>query len=250
LRAATGAVVLAACAAAPAAHATLVTYTIDPLDLNSIVGVTGDLRGETASAQFGSTLTVTVSGTITANRVGNTLEFVSGGRAIVQTQSGNFGPGPDGDPTLSDDANFALTAGGAEAAIRNLEFHPLHTNGPVTLNAQNRFSGSSYEMEFLDGDLDFAAGNFPFGSVSFLDDVGSLPNGSNTNGQVTMLNGVETITIPVRFTVGYGISQSGDSEAVFTGLLTASGAVPEPGTAALLVAPLAAAALRRRRRRD
>jgi hypothetical protein len=244
-----GAALIVLSAAAPASRAATVTYEIDSFDLNSALGfANGTINGGSASQQAGSVSPIAVSGTIVADRVGNTIQFLSGGVAIVANQNGNFAPGFEGDALETDPANFGLQGGGALVAVRDLRFHPL-SSGPITINGSNQFAGSAYDIVFDDGGIDYAVGLTPiFGRhdlTSF--QFGSVPNGSPGNASVAQGANGETITLPVRITIPFSVSQGGDSTITLNGTLIAT-AVPEPATAALLLAPLAGLTLRRRRR--
>lgn len=236
---------------APLARAATVAYTIDPVDLNSSLGFTsGNFAGSAASIQPNSVNTVSVSGTIVAERVGNTIEFLPNGSdvAIVATQSGNFPPGTDGFPLDTAPANLALraTGNGTNLAVRDLRFFPVSPSGPHTINASNNFSGSAYEIGFDDGSIDYAVGNSAvFGSHSLRVEVGNLPNGSPGNASVTKNGSTETLVLPVRITIPFSVLNNGDSTLTLNGILRATAEVPEPaGIAVGLLAPLAL--LRRR----
>jgi hypothetical protein len=236
--------------ASPAARGATVTYNIDSFDLNSSLGFTsGNFSGSNATQQNGSVSPIAISGTIVADRVGNTIQFLPGGGgvAIVANQSGNFSPGPGGFPLTTGPANFGLQGGGIGVAIRDLRFHPVSPAGPHTINASNQFAASATDIAFDDGAIDYLINLSQFGSHDIASIIGSVGNGAPGNASVTQSGGVETLLLPVRITLPFSLNTTGDSTVTFNGVIRAT-AVPEPTTAALLLAPLAASTLGRRRR--
>lgn len=254
LYALTGAVLLVLSIAAAPVRAATVTYTIDPVDLNSSLGfLSGNFAGGAASLQPNSVNTVSVSGTIVAERVGNTIEFLpdSGGVAIVAFQSGKFPPGTDGTPIDTAAANFALrsTSNSTNVAVRDFRFFPVSSSGPSTINGAGNFSGSAYDINFDDGTIDYAVGlSAANGSHNLRVEIG-VPNASSGNASVTQGGGKENLLLPIRITIPFFVLNDGDSTVTFNGILRASADVPEPASATLLLAPLAILTLRRRKQR-
>jgi hypothetical protein len=251
-KAAVAAAAFVAMALATTAGAEQVTYTIDPLQ--SALLLTGQLTDNTASQQSTGSLTTSYSGTIVADREATTIEF-PGGSALNAAVSGNYFPDNDGfDDT--DPGDYGRTAPGpfgttAFEAIRDLVFDLFDdTSGlGATVAANGTFPSNSFGLEIDSGESDtiFGLGGNPDNSL-----VGKGTANSNGLGSSSVVvNGdVETLTLKISTgSIGYNVSQTGDSTLLFTGTIVATRIVPEPTALGLVAISAAGALLGRRRRR-
>jgi hypothetical protein len=232
-----------------------VTYTIDPLQ--STLTLLGNLSNSTAQQQGGGSLSTAFSGSIVADRTGNTILFPSnGGSAINALNSGSWRPDDDGfDDT--DLANYGRQAPWEISpsitvfeAIRDLTIDLWDDNFgvPSTISGTGTFNSNSFFLRLDDGESDLLIGNSP-GIVSH---ANKETSNSNNNGlsTVTVDGDIEKLTL--KFSsggIGYSISTPGDSSFSFTGTVVATRTiVPEPGAVGLLA--ICGAALLARGRRE
>lgn len=242
---------LAALALSTAAsvHAAQVTYTIDAA--NSGLGVTGNAAGETIS---GNITFIGMSNSIVADRTGNTITFLSGASGIVNNR-GKFLPGAGGDPfEQSAQANFAFSTSGVQAAIRDFRFHVSSPSGATTIPANGKLPTDSFEVAIDSGSYDFSRADNQFGGndLSINNPSFYLFNASSIQPSVVVSGGVETLTVPFKFSVITSTYTSNDTTLTFNGSMIgtrpADAPVPEPTGLALV--GLGATGLLARRRRN
>ena len=234
------------------ASAETVTYTIDPLQ--SALTLLGNLTGNSASQQGTGSLTTSFSGSIVADRTGNTIPFPSaGGSSINAANSGNWQPDDDGF-SGTDPANYGRTAPGpfsttAFEAIRGLVIDVMDDTSGVgsIISGSNTFPSTSFFIHLDDGESDtiFGLGGSPDLSLANKQAGNSNGNGASS---VSTTGGIETLTL--KFStgpIGYNVSSPGDSTLVFVGTIVGTRVVPEPATVALLGGAGLALFARRRR---
>lgn len=235
------AALLASLAAAHAAHAELVTYTIDPSRSTLTLG--GTLTNNTAFAQSAGSTTASYSGTITANRTGDRIEF-PGGSLLFAATGGNYQPDDDASGGSSDPANYCRTAPGPSfqtsfEAIRGLQLDVFDdTSGAGSLIATN----STFQSNALQVVVDAGESDAFYGIGSNPDNT-TFVNKGTSNGNNNGLSSVETAagieTLTLKFSTGaiaYNVAQSNDSSLSFTGTITATRVVPEPAAGLMAVA--------------
>ncbi|HEV8377491.1 MAG TPA: hypothetical protein VGP99_01480, partial [Tepidisphaeraceae bacterium] len=199
---------------APAAS---VTYTIDPTQSSLLAS--GTLSGNVPSSQtFGSNLT-TYNGTISADRTATSIQFIAGSFIDADRQASKQRPdigGEDGsavaDYGLQAPNSFSLTY----AAFRDLVFDL--SSDPLTVAGNGNFD-SSFNIFYASGSVDWNSG-FQWDSRDF---TGSdLFNQSSGTPSVVVANGVETLTLPVRFSKIFSTETTGDSTFRLSGTLVAT----------------------------
>jgi hypothetical protein len=232
----------------PRAGAVPVEYIIDSSPGMSGLGVTGNLAGSTIVQRSGTVGFIPLSGTLEADRTGNTITF-TGGQATAANQSGNYPPGVEGDPFSTAKANFAFFTAAVDAAVRELALHPVSLN-PTTIGAQGKLPTDSFEIAIDGGGVDYLRNDFQGGraDITTLNPNQFRSNLSNLQPTVTQTGNTEYVVLPFKFSVFFSVFTTNDSELTFTGEIDASREiVPEP--AGLVLVPLLVTGLGRRRRR-
>jgi hypothetical protein len=232
--------------AAAFARAEEVTYTIDPTQSSLSIG--GTLTNNSPSPQATGSTATTYSGTIKANRVANTIEFINGS-VIDAIIKGNYQPRADATPG-SQPADYGRQAPNqffttTLESFRDL-FLDLSSDAPITITSGS-FPSGDFAITIDSGESDFSYGT-GFGEVD-LSGKGTA-NGASTPSTIEVVDQTEKITL--RITTGpisYNVINSFDSTLTFSGTLVATRdltPIPEPSSTALAL--LAAAALFRRHR--
>jgi hypothetical protein len=195
-----------------------VTYTIDPTQSSLLA--TGFLSNNVPTFQnFGSNNT-TYSGTIFADRTTGTIQFISGSFIDATQQPSKQRPDIDG----FDGRNFAdygLTAPNflfsqTYAAFRDI-FLDLNSD-PLTVAANGNFD-STLDIIYASGNVDWNTG-FQWNNVDF--SGRTLFNAPSNTPSVIVANGIETLTLPLRFSTTFGTVTSGDSTFRLSGALVAT----------------------------
>ena len=209
-------VVLAPCLSAQSL-ASPVTYTIDPTQ--STMSATGTLSGNIPSAQTSGSNLTTYNGTISADRTATAIQFTLGSAIDADQQPSKQQPGLDGEAG-SAFADYGIKAnnsfGTTFAAFRDLIFD-LYSD-PLTVASNGNFPGS-FDIVYAGGNVDWNTG-FQWNQVDFTgrDLFNASPNGPN----VTVANGIETLTLPIRFNTVFSTQNSGDSNIRLSGTIVAT----------------------------
>jgi hypothetical protein len=264
----------AAIFAGSGASAATVNYTINPAQ--SSLTVTGTMKLGSPAAEpisaydsgSGPMNITSYTGTIKADRVGSTIQFLSGSSIDANLAPTTVFPNINGQATDFDaDGDYSVKAKMPD------QTNPIHVADTTTgyLSFFNLIFGATSSA------LTIAANTFPANSMSFQHSTGSLayvrfgdvfenvylfgtqsligtPTTNLPAGSASIVEaaGIETITIPVNlsysFTFPGNPNMPGDFFLNYTlsGTLVASAPVPEPASAATLLA-LLSTTLRRRR---
>jgi hypothetical protein len=171
---ASAAFVIVGAGVADHAAADTFTYTIDPLQ--SALALTGNLTGSFASPQTTGGTTTSYSGTILAERVGNTIKFPDGSLLDAALQSSNQQPRNDGTPG-SAPADYGRTGEydspfGTQTvfeALRNVQFQLFDDTSDVgtTVAGNGNFASNSFGLELTSGESDASYG----AGINFDNDV-------------------------------------------------------------------------------
>jgi len=228
------------------ASAEEVTYTIDQAQSSLSIG--GLLTNNAASPQATGSTTTSYTGTIKANRVGNTIEFINGS-VIDALVKGNYQPRADATPG-SQAADYGRQAPNqffttTLESFRDL-FLDLSSDAPITITSGS-FPSGDFAITMDSGESDFSYGT-GFGEVD-LSGKGTA-NGAATPSTLEVVDQTEKITLHIATgPISYNVITSFDSTLTFSGTLVATRdltPIPEPCSAALAL--LAIAPLTRRRR--
>ena len=119
--------------------------------------------------------------------------------------------------------------GTAFGAGRNLVFNI--TSGVIALSGMS-FDASQLTISPTTGALDF---NSPFGSGS-TDLSGLFGSNQATAGNLSIVGGTATLTIPVQITQTLTLVSPGDTTITLAGNIVATAVVPEASTSYLLIA--------------
>ena len=195
-----------------------VTYTIDPSQ--STLSATGALSGNTPSAQtFGSNIT-SYTGTISANRASTSIQFTAGSSIDANLQPSQQRPDIGGDDGKAP-ADYGWVAPGSfgatvYAAFRDLIFDL--SSDPLTVAANGNFD-RAFDIIYTSGSVDWNSG-FQWDTKDF---TGSdLFNQSPNTPNLSVANGIETLTLPVRFSKIFSVTTTGDSTLRLSGTLIAT----------------------------
>ncbi len=182
------------------------------------------------------------SGTLTVNRVGSTVEFVSGSQ-VVPVETGPWQPGVGGDAgqalasyAAKASANLGFFSVDATAASRRLVFDLL--SAPVPLQ-NGEFGSGLIALKFLDtanSTLDFrVSGALSQQGSKVLS--GLLTNTIGGTGKIVTVDGVETLTLPIDSTYGFDVDTAVGKVTFtlnFKGQLVATAtAIPDPPVVSL-----------------
>src|SRR5688572_19099206 len=213
--------------ASPAA-AVIVDYTITQASSSLTAG--GSLAGSTASAQSTGSNVTSYTGTIRAERIGNTIQFLDGS-SINADNKGNFQPASGGTPG-SAAAKYGLQSstqfGTARAAVRDLRFDLA--SSPLTIGAGNVIP-NNWTTNVDDGVIDFNTG-LQFGDVDLFGRSSSNTSG-NPSSVVAGAGGQETLRLQFNIDFPYSALTSNDSNLNLVGTIIAVGVVPEPGVVSM-----------------
>ena len=230
------------------ARADLRTYTIDP-NLSSLT-ITGNLTDNFASEQTSGSLTTSFSGTIVADHTAGHISFPGGSALDAALQSVNQQPRADATPG-SAPADYGRTAPGpfsttALEALRGIILDVEDDTGGagITLTGSN-FASNSLVLVVSQGSSDVIYGN----ASAETDLSGKGTSNGSGNGASSVVASGSNETLTLKFStgsIGYGVSQSGDSSISFFGTIVAT-SVPEPASMIMLGGAAAGALLRRRR---
>ncbi|MBV9008163.1 MAG: PEP-CTERM sorting domain-containing protein [Verrucomicrobia bacterium] len=221
------------------------TFTLDPTASTLTVSGNNIYVGMFAP-QGANSLTTSYSGTIDATVTANSITFNSA--ALAAAVSGNWQPAAGG-AAGSAPADYGITfappyTGLAYAAIRNLVLDLSSNAIPTTAGS---FDSTQISIAASSGTTDYTG---PLGSGSIdLTKLGSGPNGAMP-GILTMVGGIETLTIPISFSETLSVVGPNDTTATFTGTMVATEMlpVPEPGSWVLMLGGLGALLLFQRTR--
>jgi hypothetical protein len=244
-RAAVAAAVLLSAGAS--VQAATVTYTLVPAE--SGLGLTGTI-GDDFIAGGGRFYAPGSTGTLTADRTANTVNFAGG--SVTVANQGSFSPRPGGDSRTAP-ANFGFTANGpfgstVQGAIRNLKFHVV-SDGPTTIGADGRIATDSFEIAIDSGTYSFLRNDGEFDDIDL---SGTTPssykfNESNTKPSFSNNAGSEYLTLPFQFSVLASTFTTRDTTLTFTGSFEGPSSAPVPEPAGLLLLPALGLLARRRR---
>jgi hypothetical protein len=200
-----------------------VTYTIDPTQ--SFLLASGVLAGDVPFTQtFGSNRT-TYNGTISADRTATSIQFTFGSAIDAERQPSRQQPdigGEDGSAV----ADYGWVASGmfsdVFAAFRDLVFDL--SSDPLTVAGNGNFD-SGFDIIYSSGSVD-ANWGFQWTSKDFTGR--ELFNESSGTPSVVVANGIETLTLPVRFSTVFSTEQSGDSTFRLSGEIVATRTLDGP----------------------
>ncbi len=217
-------------------------FTINPLQ--SMLTLSGVLAGSTATPQPPSGFLTSYSGTIDATVLANSVQF--NGAQAVAANSGNYSPMAGGGAgTAPGNYGGMFTAGGffpGTFALRGLM--ASLSSGAISLTGGS-FDASQLMFSVLAGSADYrVAALAMMGTASLVGDTGQ--NGMG-NGTISIVNGVQTLTIPIDVTIIFTAVNANDSMFRLQGLIVAT-AVPEPATYVLFGMGLLVCAQRFRRK--
>jgi hypothetical protein len=206
-----------------AQHANAFIFTIDPL--SSSLSLSGTVAGFTLTQQGPGSLTTTYSGSINADFNSSTIQFNNA--AAAAAINGNWQPLPGGG-SGSAPANYGGQAslggfGIAFGAGRNIVLDI--TSGVIPLSGTS-FDASQLSISPTTGALDY---NSPFGSGS-TSLAGLFGANMATMGDISVVGGIATLTIPVQITQVLTLVSNGDTTITLSGNLVATAAVPEAST--------------------
>jgi hypothetical protein len=200
-----------------------VTYSIDPDQ--SLLSATGTLSGNTPFAQtFGSNIT-DYFGTISADRTATSIQFTFGSAIDANQQPSRQRPGIDGeDGTAFADYGWVADNMFSEtyAAFRDL-FFDLSSDS-LTVAPNGDFAGD-FQIIYAGGGVDWNSG-FSWDHREF--SGRTLFNQHPTAPSVTVANGIETLTLPVRFSTDFSTVTSFDSTFRLSGILVATRTLDGP----------------------
>ncbi len=205
-------------------------FTINPAQ--SILAISSaTVAGSTATPQGASGFTTSYAGTIDATVTQMSIQFNSG--AADAMVSGNYSPAAGGGAgTAPGDYGGMFTALGffpGTFAVR--DFVAGLSSNSLSLTGGN-FDASQLLLMAVMGSIDYrVAGLAQMGT-------GSLAGSSGMNmaaapGSISLVGGVQTLTIPVDVTFFFTALNPNDSMVRLTGNIVAT-AVPEPATYLLL----------------
>ena len=170
------------------------------------------------------------------------IAFQEGSR-IDANPSGDWSPRPGG-ANGSAPADFGAKAtvliATAEAAARNIEFN-LSSNS-IELGAD----GNSFPVDGItvgipeesEAAVDLAVGGFlPVNTSQSLAGL-SGENASSENATMTLVDNIQTLTIPIQTEVGFRVVSPNDALLTFTGNIVATRELPEPTEPPVIVDPI------------
>jgi hypothetical protein len=239
------------------ARADLATYTIDPLQ--SSLTLAGTLTGSTAIQQTPGSTSTSYSGSIIADRVGNTIKFPGGSALVAASQAASQQPRNDGTPgSQPADYGRRTDEGGgpfgqtAFEALRDVEFDLFDdTSGlGATVAPNGNFASNSFGLEFNSGESDtiYGLGGNPDNDLTNKGTANST-GGGQSSVVFNPSTGIETLTLRLSTgNIGYSVNTTGDSTMSFTGTIVATRLVPEPGAIGVLAVAATSLLARRRRR--
>ena len=193
------------------------TYTLVPQQSTLILS--GNLGGTPFQEQGVGSHTTTYAGTIKADYTGSTLQFLAGS-LIDANVSGAWQPNVGG-AAGSAPADYGTMAGFVIAAGRSIVLDAASPMIPVSSGA---FDAAQVSLTYASGFIDFNAGIFGSGRRSLLNESG-VNNASG--GTLTVVGNVETLTLPVEFSIAFDFTSPGDSQLEISGQLVATRILPE-----------------------
>jgi hypothetical protein len=214
------------CAAA-SVKAAPVTYTLVPDE--SGLGLTGTV-GDAILTGVDRFYTPGATGTVQADRGGNTVNFTAG--STTAANRGSISPGPAGGSAAPANFGFAAepTVGpltqSVQGAVRDLKFHFVST-GPTTIGADGKIATDSFDIVIDSGTYSYRRDDGQFDDVDL---SGTRANESNQQPTFSSNGGSEYLVVPFQFTVVTSTLTTNDTFLTFTGGVEgpAGAAVPEP----------------------
>lgn len=240
------------CALGASVSGAVFTYTIDQ-SLSELRIVGGDITIQGAvtfdiQEAFPDSLRAPLSGMINADISGDAISILASSRVRAVDHT-DFLPGPPGDQGTATPGSFAIFYPTAPAlgfdfssVTRDLVFG-VEDGTPEPISPGGMFGVSEQVWSIVSGVSDLNAGNPP---QSDLTTVAPVINDPGLDGTLELNGLIETITIPVSFTMNiFGNLTSIDLQ--FEGTVVATRIIPTPGAAMLLGGALACGVMRRRR---
>ena len=208
----------------PAAAATRV-FTLDPS--HSSLKITGYVTSSavTLSAQTAGSDTASYSGSVDTSIDATGITFPGGSSVSANNFSGSTLT-PDNPANYGLDAKVIFLGNVAEATVINLKFDV--TSPDVTISPGGTFAVSSLTASALSGTFDYNSSltTPPTGTVNVAGDTAA--NQSTGSGSLTLSGQTQTLTIPVKATITFTVSNTDDSQATLTGQFVATTTIPTP----------------------
>jgi hypothetical protein len=201
-------------------------FTID--SLMSSLTLSGSAPGGSLQQQGPGSLVTTYSGTIDADYTGSTIQFNSAGADAAI--NGTWQPLPGGGAG-SAPADYGATQPmfSVFGAGRNIVFNI--TSGVIVVSAGN-FDASQLTISPTTGDLDYRS---ILGGAS-TDLSGLFGSNAATAGNISIVGGIATLTIPVQITETLSLNSTNDTTITLAGNIVATAVVPEGSISSLLIA--------------
>ena len=201
-------------------------FTIDP-SMSSLT-LSGTVPGGSLQEQGPGSLVTTYSGTIDADYTGSTIQFNSA--AADAAINGTWQPLPGGGAG-SAPADYGATQStfSVFGAGRNIVFNI--TSGVIAVSSGN-FDASQLTISATTGDLDY---RYSGGSGS-TDLSGLFGSNAATAGNISIVGGTATLTVPVQITQMLSLNSTNDTTITLAGTIVATAVVPEGSISALLIA--------------
>ncbi|MEM6854412.1 MAG: PEP-CTERM sorting domain-containing protein [Planctomycetota bacterium] len=200
-------------------------------------------------------------GSLQVDLTANTIEILDTS-LIAALDEDRYTPGFPSNPTNAEPASYAAVFGrdtptafdDFSYATRGLEFEVRDSDGFAnTLNTNGTFAALGNQLFLSDGRADIQSGNASSSDLTTFSAIErTAENTSADAGTLVTVGNVQTLTLPVEFTLTLLTEeQSGNfalvrTQTVYSGEIVASRIIPEPTTAAWLL--LGSAGLLRRRR--
>jgi PEP-CTERM motif-containing protein len=205
------------------------TFVIDPAQ--SILTLSATFQGVAATQQPPAGFTTSYTGFVDATIGANTIQFNSA--SADANVSGIYQPAVGGGAGLAPGdygGQFTIAVFQGVFSIRDLVASLASNSTSLT---GGTFDAGALMFSILSGSTDYNVSALGLmGSVSMIGETAQ--NGSGV-GSIAIVNGVETMTVPIDVTITLSAVNTDDTVIHLSGNIVAISAVPEPSTWALLI---------------